>query len=590
MATAPGERALAPVALSKALADLPPLEVPPGDQTLDVLVRSDRGEPVPGVEIRLLPAVPKSLRWPDGTTWEQQCQAPLAVQVMYFMNAVRWQTEGRRVATTDGEGRCRFERTHDVEHTLTAELQGWNIKPPRAGSSSFRPGALAEFTATPLSGLLLDLRGPDGIAPERATVVFKTGRAEWTRRWTAASPLVEVPPDTYELEVKAGEAEELRSEPRSVTVGRGEGGTTLRVDLVERPTLRLRITFDPTEKVGLLRVAWSRLPEGVPVDANVLASVRRPEMLHQRVGSTFQHVEHGLEAGRYVLGVYRGYAKTPALVQGMTVGPGLTDFEITVPLPQRSEYAILRVRGPDGKALAPQAFRTRFTTKGQSGSSSGVPYVERPDGEYWVFHQPVDGTPEGGRYTITVDHRDLGSRVVTYEAGDEVDEEVRFEEPAFVDLSLPGLARSGLGERARVWLGNPDAGRGDARLGRTAVGDGPVRFTHLQPGLHQVRLLIAFGKDDTLAVVAGEVDVRSGEQALRIDMPELHDVAFEGLAPPASLVWIADEGRERYSISVGPLAGGSAKLTSLPAGRYELRSGGKTVPFTLPGTSLVRVE
>ncbi|MGE0192581.1 MAG: hypothetical protein AB7T63_11135 [Planctomycetota bacterium] len=590
LAPATAESALVPAALSEALAALPRLDVPPGDQTLDVVVRTDEGGPLPGVEIRVLPAVPKSLQWPEGTSVEQQSQAPVAVQVMYLLNAVRWRTEGLCVATTNGEGRCRFERMHDVEHTVTGELLGWSIEPPPGGSSAFRPGAPVELTAKPRSGILLDVRLPDGTVPEHATVLFRKSRRVRLKRWTAASPLVEVDPDTYELEVRAGEASELSSVSQSVTIERGATGTTLRVDLVERPTLRLLVSLDPTERVGMLTARWVRISAGSPLDARVLEQVGSPRILTGRLGATFKYAESGLQAGHYVLGVYRGSSKTPAHVQGVDIGPGLTDIEIQLPLPERSTYAVLRVQGPDGQPLSPLEFETRFQKKGWSGTSSGVPYIERPDGEYWVFHQYVDGSQEGGRFSITVEHRDLGSRVVTYAPGEVVDQEVRFDEPGIVDVSVPGVARYGLGERVRVWLGRPDARRREARLGRTVAGDGSARITHLQPGTYTARLLISYGEDDTLAIEAGEVDVRSGGQAIQLDLPSLHDVVFVGLGVRASLKRFAGEGNEYDSIAVGPITGRRAELTGLPAGRYELRTGLKTVPFTLPGPSLVRVE
>lgn len=592
LAPATAESALVPAALSAALAALPPLDVPPGDHLLEVIVRTDRGDPLSGVEVRLLPAaLPDSLQWPADMTREQREQQSLATHVLYFTHAMRWQTEGRRVATTDADGCCSFERVHDVVHNLDAALDGWTIVPaPRSGSSSFRPGVLAELVAKPTSGVVLDVRLPDGSAPKLASAAFRTSRRERNKRWMEASPFVELDPDVYDLVVTAGEAGELRSAPQTITIERAQAPATVRVDLVERPTLRLRLDLDAAEKVHLLRVAWSPLPHGSPVSARALAHVRRPRALHARARSSFQHVEHGLEPGPYVLGVYRGYSKTPALVQGMEVGPGLTDVEVTLPLPERSEVAVLRVRGPDGQPLSPLEFRTSFRGKRSNGSASGVPYVERPDGEYWIYHQPVEGPTDGGRFSIAVAHRDLGTRVVTYEAGELVDQVVRFDEPGFVHVSVPGLAGHGLGDRVRVWLAHPEGRRDDTRLGPTLTGNGSARLAHLQPGIYRARLRIAYGQDDDLTVDVGDVEVRSGEQAVRLDMPPLQDVAFEGLGTDASLKRLADEGNEYDSIGLGPIAEGRAGLAGLPAGRYELRTGAKTVPFTLPGPSLVRVE
>lgn len=581
--------ALAP--LRQVIEALPPLTIPRGTGVITGEVRTDEGAPLAGVVLTALPKVPDDLGLSARRASREEVD--VVAQTRDYIDHMRWAREARVHVTSAADGSGRLEGLADVEHRVSAALGGWQIRPAPGAESNVRPGATVAFVATPRTQVSVEVLLPDGTVPEKAAVEFRSGSRTRRASWSAADPVLDVAPGTYEVSATSGEFDQLRSEVVPVEVEHGATPPTVRLVLGPRTVLRGTIVFPEGEAVSNVYVRVARVPAGRDPDVALLAQADGATPLVSAPGSVPSFQRNDLEPGTYLVGVARGWQGRTLATQVVEVTQGLTTVEVRVPALQRKEYAILHVTGPAGEPLTALEFSTGHVHDGGSSYGGNAVVFPRPDGEYWVLHHESAPDAKEGRFVIGIRHAQWGQRSVDYAAGSDPRLDVRFEAPAAIDVEVAGVARSPYAGRLKASL----VPAGATRLGvggQQATGplddDGHASLQGVQPGAYLLHLSLSSGPHDAAVVASEAVQVRSGEQRLRLVLPTLHEIEIQGLGGRGMIMMDRQDLEIRYFRTVLGDDEGRAIVDGLPAGTYTLHEGRRSKQFTLPGTRVVVLE
>ena len=577
--------------LARALAELPALEIPRGDGRIDVIVKTDEGVGVQGVRVLCVPEMPKSLvrSWQD----VPRDQIDSAELLLDYANRLRWGKEAAVEAVTDASGACSLEGLSQAKHSVRAQADGWQIRSASRSTSEVEPGSTVEFKAKQRTQVRIEVVMPDGSVPEKAQITFRNGGSSRGGRWSPDRPDVDAEVGTWDVSATAGDGELFRSQAEQVTVEVGRPAPVVRLELVERTVLKTTVVPPDGEEVGQVSLRQIRVPSGARPDPALLGSVHDREHLHPQQGSVLTHTSYDLEPGTWLVGAYRGWNGPLLVSQTVDVKPGQNELTLKLPPTARKEYALVRVRGPDGKPLAGVSFTTSFESDSGSMSSGGGTVVTRPEGEYWVFH-PSDGTSgEKGTCRISVEHAKLGRQLLSYAAGEAPTFDVRFEEPATLEVVVEGLEGDRYVGRLGVQLVAATDSKSAHMMRPTSTpvdGEGRAVVTGVQPGTFRMSLTLARGPWGGMPIAEEEVRVRPGMQRVRVEVPTLYVVEIEGVTAQAHLRSTTGEPMFRSMVVVQPGAEGRAIVDGLVAGEYHLQMGAKVTTFRLPGTSKVRIE
>lgn len=244
-------------------------------------------------------------------------------------------------------------------------------------------------------------------------------------------------------------------------------------------------------------------------------------------------------------------------------------------LPPRLRLSI----GPDGEAVEDAGVSTHFQPADPSIGSAWGSGRHVQGGSYRVRHprQTAGQVGAPGSFTLSVRSDLFGSISMPY-AGPTVGKlTVRFEEPGLVDVVLRGYERSGFlnrtefrvtrlvgGRQEHPWLPGPD--RPDT-TGRWSLGP-------LAPGLYQIEVVADLEGDRGVRLATVRVQVDSGTQELRIELPRL---CFLTLTAASETVYdVRSAAGSPWSYREGKRTGSNGKATfgALPAGEYTIRGRG----------------
>ncbi|MGE0192580.1 MAG: hypothetical protein AB7T63_11130 [Planctomycetota bacterium] len=575
----------------RALAELPPLDVPRGDGRIDVIVKTEDGTAVPGVRVTCVPEMPKDLAQPRREGWQDDVSA--AQMLLDGANRLRWRKQALVEAVTDAAGACSLEGLTTGKHAVTAQADGWYLRSTTRNIHEVEPGATIEFTAKPRTRVRISVVLPDGTAPERAQIRFHRGNGSTGRSWSPDRPDVDADVGTWDVSATAGDGELYRSQTEQVTVEQGRPSPEIRLLLVERTVLKTTVVPAEGEALAQVSLRQVRVPSGVRPDPALLGSVNDRAHLHSHEGSELVNRSYDLEPGTWLVGAYRGWSGPLLIHQTVEVRPGQNEVTLQLPPTERKEYALVRVRGPDGSPLAGVSFTTSFESDSGSMSGGGAYVVARPDGEYWVFH-PSDGTSgDKGTCGIAVEHGKLGRQLVSYRAGEAPTFDIRFEEPATLDVVLEGLEGDRYAGRLGVQL-LPDTDAKQAHLMPAAPipvdAEGRAVVQGVQPGSFRLNLTLGRGPWGAMPIAEEKVTVRPGTQRVSVQLPTLYVVEIEGVTAQAHLHRAEADRMPRSIVVVQPGADGRAIVDGLIAGEYQLQMGAKVTKFRVPGTSKVRIE
>ncbi len=571
--------------LRRAVEALPSPPIPTGTGIIIGTILTEAGEPLAGVEVQATPSqVPESIR---GKAKSQE-GLDLPTKLRRYADRLRWQEGTRRSTVTGGDGSYRLEGLIESKHNVRAEKEGWTF---RSNDQAYGTelGATLDFTAKERIVVHAQIYLPDGTMPDTARVRFKAGRRTQTTSWRPEHPELRVDPGTYRAIATAGASSEYASEPVSVTVVRGEQAPRVRFDLEGRPVLKGTVAFEDDHGGSRTAVRVARLPKDRPADPALLGPDSRTARISSRRGGvpTFQFED--LKSGRYLVGVARDWQGPVVATKVVDLGEGLTEVELEVPLPPRDAYVILRITGPDGSPLSDDLqISTGYRSKTGSSAGGGV-VITRPGGERWILHHRSSiGADEEGTYTIKVTHPLYGAQEAAYEAGSAPTLDMRFDEPATLEIQISGLV--GTDYEGRVQVQVRTERNQPVQLGRSdGVPDdeGRIQFEGLQPGTYELQLHMKSVRWGGGAVAAQSVVVKRGSNQARIAMPPLYSITIEGVTGQG---FIQRKGEHGWHRMVAGARDGRAVVDGLPAGDYSAHVGQKKAAFRLPGPTTVRLD
>jgi hypothetical protein len=571
-------------ALRSALAAFPDAVPERGDGEITGIVLTDAGKPLAGVEVSSLPQ--REYVQPERPDDPEEA---LLQGIQRQIENARWSEANRVETTTDGEGRFVLEGLKDREHRVYAKLEGWRISSKGTSTHKAKPGDELRFEATAVTGVTLEVYGPDGTMPKSASVRFESGSGSRSSSWQPGRKTVEVEPGRYEMSVTAGEYREMRSEPVSIEVEKGQA-VTIRVDLVASPVLKLRLGFPDGESMGSTgmggQIFRMRLASNEAPKASALQARGQQEWASQRRSDEWIRTFTDVEPGYYAIGYSRGHNYPIETIDVVEVGPGLTEHTLEVPPLEEDEYVVLLIRGPDGEPIANASIGTGYVSDSSSSSGSS-PLVNRGDGEYWVMHHR-HGWRESdkGTYWIAATTKNYGTKRVEYVPGRTHLLKIDFEPPASADVLVKGVAGSDYEGSTKIFLFQ---GKHTSTGQTSCDSEGKARIDGIQPGEYDLKIVI--GVDHWGAPVHTEtIRLKPGTNSIVTELPPLYSVTVRGAEGYAWVQRVEREGTPSHFHKNVQSAEGEAVFDGLPAGEYTAQSGSKQATFRVPGARIVVLE
>ncbi|MCU0724112.1 MAG: PDZ domain-containing protein, partial [Planctomycetes bacterium] len=299
--------------------------------------------------------------------------------------------------------------------------------------------------------------------------------------------------------------------------------------LREQPGLRVRLVLPPGEAAeGLMIRVMPAAGDAPPtIDDLYRSGLSRQNSRSAEEGSPF--VFAPLAPGEYWILAVAGRSVRRSV--RAVVGDGLVEQDLVLAAPDRADYALVWVEGPDGKPVQQVHFTiTRRAARGSYSASAQA--VRQADGAFRVPLDLEDGdrAEEDARYMLEARSPVYGAKAVPVTRGAAPEARIRFEAPGRLQVTLSGLSASAPANRVEVILWPADAEGGGAPI-RPGSG-GTAVFEAVAPGAYDLvaRNPTDFSGGITLAKV--RVDVRSGDNAATLALPPLQEVVI--LVPAGS--------------------------------------------------------
>jgi len=509
----------------------------------------------------------------------------------------------QRTVTTDAAGRFEFTELPGGSFQLRPYLEGMVFDP-----KVVRVGESAQFIGKPVSEYHLDLRLPDGTAPDDATVLLMgERRSRGSYRWTSDEPTIRLTRSPASLKAM---------------VGRVQGGGYGRTDSSEFVSDITVIDLEhdgegPQRLAGKARsLLWvtvedlsglePRINPWVKVIESDKAQDKDPEDLFEGARSltptpsgAFSVAD--LDAGTYLLGAGLGPGPAQVTTEVLLDG-GLVEASLTLGEVDLARYLVARCTGPTGQNLLDVSFTQRVERAGGGSGSGRVEAISRGPGTYWL---PMESVLDGNEWSkvssleLTATAEGYGELIQPLVQGQR-EVSMSFQRSAELLVRVTGDLSPGFTVSA-VSIVKKEGG-GDRRLrssrGATRVSsEGTARILGLQPGLFRVELKKASrsGRSRGAAVAWQEVTIRPGAQEISFRAPTFHQLAIH--APDLSegtSFWLERKGAPGGGYG-GYWGGGlsaelddqhRATIEDVAAGEYELKtwsnSGQSSMDVTVP--------
>lgn len=582
-----------PVRRERSRAPIDPDPRPPaqGNGVVHCSVRTESGDPLPGVRI-VLEALSSSMPGYTRVPATRDLDLDAEEIIDSFAAITRWRHRSRVERTTDALGEAEFAGLPALEYRAIPVLDGYRIR-REDGREPIVAGTRAEFEAQPIVALELDVRLPDGTQPERAQVAFRHGNSHHNRQWTPDGEPLSVDPGRYDLEVTSGD----HRGTAEVEVVEGVRPDPMRVELEARTGLRVTVRREGEPSPDTIVCFVARIPEGATIQPSLFADTNHHHWLHFERGASFTRYE--LAPGEYAVGCAFQWGHPPTIVATTraTVTEGVAEAELLLPRLDETLCLLVRVTDSDAQPLDGAEFRILVRHLGGS-SSSGVNPLHVDDGVHYLS-RPTGGADE---VVLTVSHEDYGSVVRPIDPSARGVLDVAMAEPALLTLRVPGL---GAGEyvgrvRAAIELATeaPTHGLRDTGLSPDQVVDDAFPEQRLAPGRYVVRLYVQGSRFSRMAVAERTVDLTSGERMVTLPMPALYSVrvhASPELGGRRVQLYARtkhDGDSETWTSGAGGILSeqGECVVDGLPAGTYRVSLSGSSESrtITLPGDTEVR--
>lgn len=441
----------------------------------------------------------------------------------------------RLTTTSDTTGQFSFGGLRPGSHTLSAYHDGLIFKP-----QSVHTGESARFIGQPVALFHLDIRLPDGTAPDEATVLVGEQRRPTAYYWSQEEPILRLEEQTATMTVLAGNVvsssrrqftSDYSATDHTIDLARdGEGPHTIEV----KTRRVLRVTLEDVSGLEPRLKAWVKIVKARHAEGDDLgAAFADAKSLTRGDGVAFTVSD--LDAGAYVLGAGRGDG-APEVSTSIELGDGISEEHLVLGELDMGRFLIVHCSGPGGKQLFGVSFQRRLSL-GNGSSSGGVTAISRGPGTYWISHGQLmngrvwaDGWADDTELQLTADARGYGKITSELSEGQET-LTLDFQSSCELTVHVSGDITPGFSISAEVVKDdkdNPSRSFGGNRNSKRVNGEGVARLTGLQPGLMRVSLRKANDHNRGWleeSVASQEIMVRAGSNEVAFVAPTFHDVA-----------------------------------------------------------------
>jgi hypothetical protein len=236
------------------------------------------------------------------------------------------------------------------------------------------------------------------------------------------------------------------------------------------------------------------------------------------------------------------------------VGSGIVRCDIEIPPLDPKGYVVARVLGPGGEPLNDVRFKLGRSSGQQMRDVDGNYCVPIPESARSAYHGVGGDNP----FRLEAKHRRYGTKSVELARG-QAEVEIRFTQPAQLEILVTGYLGSGLIDRVGVSVHRPgvaepiDPGRAAWWRGVLPVGhDGLLEFGALEPGRYDLKLEVRGRKglsSKTTTVATLSVELSAGKNTVSISLPPLYslDVVVPGADEGSRVALTRNTAEGRYS-------------------------------------------
>lgn len=575
------------------LHDLPPLR---GDGVITGRVATEEGEGVSGIVVIATPW-PQSNRSSDG--WLPPVQ-DAEESARRAAAATHRRIAGTRRATTDAKGEYSIPGLAEVGYGVQAYGEFHELRPVRGHQTrEVRPGGRVDFTASPVITVRFLIDGIDPTSGDRITAVYSRKRKDLERgggfSWDPEHMTRQIAPGTWWMQAVQGRNRERISEEQEVTLVAGSPEVSVGFLLLDQPGIRGTVTMaDDLEsqsiEVSAMPYSGTELPTAKELSR--LRSGKRGRV-DERTG---RYAIVGLSPGRYLVrATVRNSSVSGSAI--VTVEDRMAEQDLVIAIEDETRFTRVRVLGPDGEPLKVYSASFSISFEGPRGLGGlGAETIQLKDGSWFVgpdSRMPLDTLESGATFSMNVRHRDLGRREVVYDPESEQELEIRFSNPATLNLRITGLKAAGAEGIAKISLRHhlPENGI-TMGSGQSGVAGGLFTLDQVQPGEWMIVL-----ECGAVMVDRKMVTLREGDNKLDWALPALHSLRLITGNPDQdtrfSLKRLDPGGDWTHQFSSTGETG-EAEYRFLPPGRYELSGsyGGeqRRIPVNIPADTEVRLQ
>jgi hypothetical protein len=405
-------------------------------------------------------------------------------------------------------------------------------------------------------------------------------------------------PGRFRVWATGGGAQEWKSDPVTVDLVLGE---VAEVDLPLRalPGFGGVVQIAAGEWPGM---TWAQL-YAVRSEAADVPSIEQFQEGTQAMTGPHQGWRYsftGLSPGRYAVAFVPSGSQEPVATWTVDVGASFVARDFDLGPPDRSRFLEVIVLDPEGTPCRPPVQFVLESRTASGSRSGGAVTLARPDGTYWLL-LPSSAAQLDATHSVTATHGEFGAKSAEFKPGPNAAVQIRFEWPAFADITVEG------------WATHPDPGAFSFELrpvaavrmqpgryqyhgGTNGVPDvtGKLRCGPVAPGEYEVSVRVKTGHG-----VRGISDTPAtlpvGTTPVRVSLPVLHTLVIDGGAARAGKSYTVHHGSAPEGWNhVGSYTAdrnGAATVARLPAGEYAIRVAGmrETKTVTVPETSTLKL-
>lgn len=499
-----------------------------------------------------------------------------------------------REATTDENGQFELTGLKEGMHQLGVYAEGFTFS-----DLEHETGSDVELVGKPVTVFILNVRLPDGSAPNKAVVQVteeRRGNSHYT--WTPEVPEIRLTRNNIGFRVFSGNERRLdwretiadfTSKEMSLNVDRDGSGPHL-VELGATQLCQVSVT-DTSGLVPVIR-PWVKIATAEAHAANGFAwGGEGVVSLVREEGARFAAKD--LPEGSYVVGIGRG-GEEPEITEPLQILGGITALEVSLGDVDLSRFMVVQCVGPARRPVNEVAFSRSVAGK-HSSSSGGVTALSRRRGEYWIPLSTLLGNKtweDIESATLVSTSKDFGI-LNTDLTESTTNLQLTFSMPCELIVVVTGDYSAGIRATILEHTEGDELNKINRRYASYSSGnsskkvdaDGRALFTGKQPGQYEVTLTKSGIGDDGYSgwnkphACKEIVTLREGTNEVSMTLPTFHDLLVYAPGQKKGLnlqLKPAAASPEDYSANLGAELGEDERATfkDVPAGSYTLSSWG----------------